>query len=134
LVTPDVSAADVKVEWRKMKWWLRAALWPMLLGLTAFRLVTPRDRLLRQIIGEELNDLPSDLDEALADHPLMTALTAERDRRLLQALGTLHEEKSQDNLTIAVVYGAQHVPIVVEYLRKRGYFVRSADWLTVISR
>jgi hypothetical protein len=134
LVTPDVNADEFKVEWRKMKWYVRAALWPALLGYTATRLVMPRERLLRQIIGDELNDLPSDLDEALADDPLVTALSGERDRRLLRALGALHEERSQDNLTVAVVYGARHVPVVVDYLRERGYFVRSADWLTVISR
>jgi hypothetical protein len=112
---------------------MRSAMWPVLLGFIAVRLVTPRDRLLRQVRGTELNDLPSDLDEAMAEHPLMQAMTVERDRRLIEALGTLCEDHSHASLTVAVVYGAGHVPAIIDCLVKRGYYVRSADWLTVIS-
>jgi hypothetical protein len=132
LVTPDLTADEFKHEWRTMPVWMRAAIWPVMLGFIAIRMLTPRRRLLRQLIDDELNDLPSDLDEAIAEHPLSRALTLERDRRLVEALGTLHEQHSQEGITIAVVYGAAHVPAIVEYLADRGYFVRSADWLTVI--
>lgn len=133
LIMPDMTADEFKGEWRKMPLWTRAAMWPLLLCFTAVRMVTPRTRLLRQVIGCELNDLPSDLDEALADHPLSRTLQVERDRRLVQALGALHDQRSGDNITIAVVYGAGHIPAVVEYLVELGYVVRSADWLTAIS-
>ncbi|HEU0238858.1 MAG TPA: hypothetical protein VFR11_06200 [Micromonosporaceae bacterium] len=132
LVAPDVTAVEFKREWRNMSLWIRAALWPLLLGFTAVRMVTPRSRLLRQVIDQELNDLPSDLDEALAEHPLGQAMIVERDRRLVEALGELHEQRSEERITVAVAYGAAHVPVIVEYLTSRGYFVRSATWLPVI--
>lgn len=133
LVTPDVSVDEFRGEWRKVPIWMRTAMWPVLVGFTAVRLVMPRDRLLRQVMGTELNDLPSDLDEALAEHPVTRAMTVERDRRLIEAIGTLCEDRAQESLTVAVVYGAGHVPAIVECLAKRGYYVRSADWLTAIS-
>ncbi len=67
-----VAASARSVARFRANWVVHSAL--LLLGLTVIRLVTPRDRLLRQVIGEELNDLPSDLEEALADHPLMSAV------------------------------------------------------------
>jgi hypothetical protein len=133
LVTPDLTAGEFMDEWRKVPPIQRAVMWPALLAFIAIRLVMPRGRLLRQVMGIELNDLPSDLDEALADDPMMQALTAERDRRLVEALGVLYDDRSHDGLTVAVVYGAAHVPAIVDCLVKRGYYVRSADWLTAIS-
>jgi len=132
VIAPDVNAAEFRHEWRKMPWWTRAALWPLLLAYTAIRMVTPRARLMRQVIDQELNDLPSELDEAIAEHPLGKAMSVERDRRLVEALGELHEQRSEESITVAVAYGAAHVPAIVEYLTSRGYFVRSATWLTVI--
>lgn len=132
LITPDLTADEFRHEWRTIPMWMRAVIWPVMLGYTVTRMLTPRRRLLRKLIDDELNDMPSDLDEALAEHPLGRALTVERDRRLVEALGTLHEEHSQESITVAVVYGAAHVPAIVEYLADRGYFVRTADWLTVI--
>jgi len=51
LVTPDVSVGEFRGEWRKAPMWMRAAMWPVLLGFTAVRLVMPRDPLLRQVNG-----------------------------------------------------------------------------------
>jgi hypothetical protein len=133
LITPDVTADEFRGEWRKVPILMRAAMWPLLLAFIAARLVMPRDRLLRQVMGTELNDLPSDLDDALNEHPFTQAMTDERDRRLIEALATLHEDRSPESLTVAVVYGARHVPAIVDCLVKRGYYVRSADWLPVVS-
>jgi pheromone shutdown protein TraB len=61
------------------------------------------------------------------------AMLGERDQRLVDALVRLHEERAHEDITIGIVYGAGHVPAVVNGLESRlGYFVRSADWLTVI--
>jgi hypothetical protein len=34
----------------------------------------------------------------------------ERDRLLVQALTSMHEERSQESIVVAVVYGAEHMP------------------------
>jgi hypothetical protein len=60
------------------------------------------------------------------------AFGGERDDRLLAALTRLHEQRCGEDIEVAVVYGAAHVPAVVRGLRDRyGYRPRSADWLTL---
>jgi hypothetical protein len=44
----------------------------------------------------------------------------------------LHDQRSGEDIEVAVVYGAAHVPVVVRGLMDRyGYRPRSADWLTI---
>ncbi len=60
------------------------------------------------------------------------AFGGERDDRLLAVLSRLHEERSGEDIEVAVVCGAAHVPAIVRGLMDRyGYRPRSADWLTV---
>jgi hypothetical protein len=49
-----VSAGEFRDEWRKVPTLQRAAMWPMLIAFIAVRLVMPRDRLLRQVMGRSL--------------------------------------------------------------------------------
>ncbi|NJC65178.1 hypothetical protein HC028_11795 [Planosporangium flavigriseum] len=43
----------------------------------------------------------------------------------------MNEERSGEDIEVAVVYGAAHVPAIVQGLMNRyGYRPRSADWLT----
>jgi len=82
----------------------------------------------------EQNDLPSPEEEDLADWSpkLEAAFGGERDDRLLAVLGRLHEGRNGENIEVAVVYGAGHVPAIVRGLMNRyGYRPRSGDWLTV---
>src|SRR6266487_3615751 len=82
----------------------------------------------------EQNDLPSPEQEDLADWSptLEAAFGGERDDRLLAVLCRLHEERSGEDIEVAVVYGAAHVPAIVRGLMNRyGYRPHSADWLTI---
>lgn len=82
----------------------------------------------------EQNDLPTPEEEDFAEAmpELDAAFGGERDERLLDALSRLHEQRGTEPIDVAVVYGAGHVPAIVAGLMKRhGYRVRSADWLTV---
>ncbi|HEY1484463.1 MAG TPA: hypothetical protein VGF84_00080 [Micromonosporaceae bacterium] len=100
------------------------------------QLLIPKRRLLKRVIGEELNDLPSSRDEDIADAfpQINDAMLGERDQRLIDALVGLHEEHKHEDITIGIVYGAAHVPAIVAGLEsKLGYFVRRADWVTVIN-
>jgi hypothetical protein len=55
-----------------------------------------------------------------------------RDSALVQALGTIHRERSGEQAKIAVVYGAAHIPAVVDYLAgPLRYHVEKSEWLTV---
>jgi hypothetical protein len=65
---------------------------------------------------------------------LVALLGAKRDRLLMTALEAIHEVHSGDPLTVAVVYGADHVPAITHGLHARhGYSVRDAEWLTVFT-
>jgi hypothetical protein len=58
----------------------------------------------------------------------------DRDRDLLKALQGVHEERKDEAIEVAVVYGAAHMPAVVRGLHARfGYrAVRGSEWLTAI--
>ncbi len=82
----------------------------------------------------EQNDLPSPTKEDAVDWSpeLEAAFGGERDDRLLAVLSRLHEERTGEDIEVAVVCGAAHVPAIVRGLMDRyGYRPRSADWLTV---
>lgn len=54
-----------------------------------------------------------------------------RDALLTRALDAIHQQRSQEPISVAVVYGAAHMPAVVRYLARYGYRASSAEWLTV---
>ena len=50
----------------------------------------------------------------------------------LQALGVIHAERQNEPAKVAVVFGAAHIPAVVDYLTATfRYYVENAVWLTV---
>jgi hypothetical protein len=63
---------------------------------------------------------------------LLTVMIDKRDELLLTALDAVHDTCSGDAITVAVVYGAMHVPAILRGMRSlHGYSVRGAEWLTV---
>jgi hypothetical protein len=56
-----------------------------------------------------------------------------RDAGLVQALGAIHRERYAEQAKVAVVYGAAHIPAVVDYLTEAfRYYAEKAEWLTVV--
>jgi hypothetical protein len=61
------------------------------------------------------------------------AMTGRRDQRLLDALGGIHAEHGDEQIRVAIVHGAGHVPAIVSGLGDRyGYRPRGAEWPTVL--
>ncbi len=83
----------------------------------------------------EQADEHDDRWERLASGRLGRAIQGQinvRDSRLVKALGAIHQERQNEPIEIAVVFGAAHIPAVVDYLtEKLGYYVANARWLTV---
>jgi hypothetical protein len=134
LLNPDVTAAQATADLKSLPRWMYALL---LVAAPVFGLVfTVRGPRAFLDTDLEVDDLPkTSRAEALADGPVIEALTARRDRLLLDALGEIHTERSGEPITIAVVYGAGHIPAVAAGLRDRyGYRPREAEWLTVFSQ
>jgi len=57
----------------------------------------------------------------------------ERDRRLGEALTSIHVKRSQGSIAVAVVYGAAHMRAAVSHLRTLGYGSTGCERLTVFS-
>ena len=132
IVRPDVGAEEFKATWRRVPLTDRLLMW-CVLPLVVLARLFGGTRLIWSRSMEQ-DDLPSPQEEARAEQmpELDAAFGGERDARLLTALGRLHEERRMEDIEVAVVYGAGHVPVIVHALMDRyGYRPRSADWLTV---
>jgi hypothetical protein len=134
---PDAEASTFGASWRRLPLNLRLQLMALLsLGGVGMRLFGSREA----VAGlAEVDDLPSRQEmEARADPrigPLLEILEDDRDALLLRALDTIHDERHDEALQVAVVYGAGHMGAVVHHLdRKFRYWARDAEWLTVFER
>lgn len=131
VLAPDMSASEAMDELRKLpRWmyWMLLLLAPVM-GLV-FALRGPRAFLDPDMA---VDDLPSTARaEMLVDDDLDRAMLGRRDERLLAALTAIHTERWQEPVTVAVVYGAGHMPAVVRGLMKTyDYRPRDGEWLTV---
>jgi hypothetical protein len=131
---PDMTDDEFAAAWRDIPGWQRTvalAAFPLYgLHLMAFG---SRHSLAR---GLEVNDTDwYERRAAAATGPgneLLTVVGEKRDRLLMTALEAVHDTCAGEAITVAVVYGAMHVPPITNGLRSRhDYSVRSAEWLTV---
>ena len=71
-------------------------------------------------------------EEQLADTATAHMFHDTRDRKLLEELVLLHEQRRREPITVGVVYGAAHMPAVCNGLAERyRYRPRKAEWMTV---
>ncbi len=89
----------------------------------------------RRFIGRflSLDDQPRWADQADGRFgSLFELLVQHRDELLLDALASIHEARGAEPVTVAVVYGAGHMPAVIHGMLDRyGYQPRGAEWLTI---
>jgi hypothetical protein len=133
VVRPDVSSEEFAAGWRRVPLAHRLVMWCLLPGIVLARLFGGTRMIWSRSM--ELNDLPSPEDERQADWSpeLQAAFGGDRDNRLVAALCRLHDEHNGQDAEVAVVYGAAHMPAIVQGLADRyGYRPRRADWLTVV--
>lgn len=129
VIRPDVSADELVRGWRTLPLWFRALVWCALPFVVIAQFFGGRKRLLAPEVVVSDADLPiSGLEERF-----LTAFRDERDARLLAALFKLHKSRSAERISVAVVYGACHVPDLVHQLAGRlGYRPCSAEWITAV--
>ncbi|HEX5542790.1 MAG TPA: hypothetical protein VFX60_14710 [Micromonospora sp.] len=112
----------------RMPWWgwLEVALLTPI--LTVMMAVGVRKWVLRR--GYEVSD---DSDVRIFLRFLQKPLVNDVDRDLLAALCEIHEARHTEPIQVAVVYGAGHVPAVIQGLYERyRYRARSGEWLDII--
>jgi hypothetical protein len=132
VVNPDLSGADFEAGWRELPLLQRAVLSAAgpLVGVDRL-LFGSRRALARQLelTDVEWHDRALEIDSA---DQLEELIVDRRDRLLIAALDRIHRERCHEAITVAVVYGAWHVPAVIDGLRGlHRYGVRGAEWLTV---
>jgi hypothetical protein len=132
VIRPDMTAAEFGEGWRAVPVLQRTlviCVAPLLAAV--FWLIGTRRMLSRYAA---VDDLPAPDESQLRDHAseLMELIVDRRDSLLLSALDDLHGQQMTEPMTVAVVYGAGHMPAVAHHLAAAyGYRPRVAEWLTV---
>ena len=91
----------------------------------------------RELLAENLvvEDLPSSEEELTEDEGfsrLDSLLVDERDRKLIEHIANVNNERSHTSQRIGIVYGAFHMRCVMAFLmQKLNYRVAKADWVKV---
>lgn len=133
VINPDATAAQALSDLREagrrryLVWLLSAPVLGLVFALRgpqAFADTNIAIRITRPEAGARIPD---------SDHyPVMRALLGHRDRLLLDAVREVMERRRDDPITVAVVYGAMHIPMVcAELMVRHGYQLREPEWLTV---
>ena len=91
----------------------------------------------REMLAENLavEDLPSSEEDLSEDESLSrldSLIVDERDRKLIEHIANVNNERSQTSQRIAIVYGAFHMRCVMAFLmQKLNYRVVKAEWVKV---
>lgn len=135
VLCPDLTGAEFDARYRRVGWGERLIMAVAAPVMAATMLLVGPQRLLAwQLRDLQLDDEPTPaqqtVDEAMDD--LTAVLVDQRDKLVVHALGRIHQEHAQDQLRIAVVYGASHVPGIVHAMHAQyGYRARNGEWLTM---
>ena len=134
IVIPDISTEDFEAGWQRVPLHTRAMIMigAPLYGLWLAAFGT------RRWIGKHaaLDDLKTN-EETLAeipDDPLGDLILNSRDKLLVDELLRIHAEHCDEPMTVAVVYGANHMRAVANSLHAaHRYLPRDAEWVTVLA-
>ncbi|GAA1583273.1 hypothetical protein GCM10009789_41360 [Kribbella sancticallisti] len=135
LITPDLTGEEFDQGVQQLSLKTRVLMFGVApIAAAAMNLFNARERLLlsRDI---EVNDLPTAAEELESDEmgSFRGLLLGRRDELVVAALTDLVDERSTEDLQVAVVYGAAHVPGILTGLGKLDYRVVGADWITVVA-
>lgn len=134
VINPDISATEAISDLRALGRW---TYFPLVLGAPLFGLVATA-RGPRMFLGQglEVKLPPTRVGVRMPhlDHGRMErAMLERRDRLLVDALEQIHAERRRERITVAVVYGAGHIPAVyAALLVHHGYRPGKPQWLTAI--
>lgn len=135
IVRPDMDGDQFRRGWRRLPVLVRLGAWVLAPAYGVGLLVFGSRAFLARRLGSS-EDLPTREDELGYGRfdPLAEMLVDDRDGLLVRALDGIYQQRSQEPISVAIVYGAGHMPAVVRYLAGRyGYRATSAEWLTVFT-
>ena len=135
VICPDSSGEQFQARWQTIPRWQRVATLGMIGSVTAAQRLFGSRWLLTILQDSSLDDLPTNEEvlQPVLPPDVERLVLDERDERLLRTLYDLHDRRAAEPITVAVVYGAQHMRAVTTGLSTpHGYKVRAGDWLTVM--
>ena len=132
-VAPDMSGEEFQDGFDELPWKTRAMLWAAAPVVTIGQFFAGRRALLTPDI--EVDDLPTRQEELRGAEwdRFFDLLLDRRDGRAVAAVAEVVRDRGDEELEVAVVYGAKHVPGILRGLYRLGYRVVGADWLMAVS-
>jgi hypothetical protein len=133
ILNADMDERAFDARWSSLPIMLRAQLFIIIPVYVVYLLLFgTRDTLARNLA---LEDLPSSEEILLEDdsfEPLDSLLIDERDRKLIEHIAKLNDERWEKAHRIGIVYGAFHMRSVMGFLmHKLNYRVAKAEWVKV---
>jgi hypothetical protein len=132
-VAPDMSGEEFQEGFQDLPWKTRAMMWAVTPVVSIGQFFAGRRALLSPDI--EVNDLPTRQEELRGEEwdRFFDLLLDRRDDRAVAAVANVVRDHGDQELEVAVVYGAKHVPGILRGLYGLGYRVVQADWLMAVS-
>ncbi|MCM3873532.1 MAG: hypothetical protein ND895_22845 [Pyrinomonadaceae bacterium] len=133
ILNADMEASAFDERWSSLPIVLRAQLFIIIPVYVVYLfLFGTRETLAKHLA---LEDLPSAEEILLEDESfeqLDSLLVDERDRKLIEHIAKLNDERSEETLKVGIVYGAFHMRGVMAFLmQKLNYRVTKAEWVKV---
>jgi hypothetical protein len=131
VIVPDIEPEEFERGWTRVPLFDAIALPAAAVGFGAWMRWFGTRRQLAESL--ERNDLPTLDDLEVADRweAVVELIVDTRDRILTERIRMLHEERRDEALRVAVVWGAEHMRAVVQALHALRYRVTDGDWMTV---
>ncbi len=134
LIHADVSAERFEKRWWKLATWLRIIL-PLvapLYGLYLRYFGTRTD--IARGLGTNLRKSRREILAGEEYEKVMDVLLDWRDRRLLDVIDQTRLRNKNADISIAVLFGANHMRAVIRHLIDNlGYHITKAEWVTVFT-
>jgi hypothetical protein len=131
ILWPDLSGEQARRGWQTVPWVQRLAVFTLVPVFAVGMRIFGSRRVLGRFLATE--DLPTWEDHAVREvFPALTKFIGDdRDKMLADALVSILTTRTDEEILVGVVYGAEHMRAVVKELALHGYRPRSAAWLTV---
>src|SRR5215208_6227131 len=138
VVRPDMDAARFRRGWRRLPVLVRLWAWVLVPAFGMGLLVSGSREFLARRLGSQ-EDLPTREEELGYGRfdAFQELLVEDRDALLVRALEAIHQQWSQEPISVAVVYGAGHMPggrPLPRALRLPRQQCRMADRIRVLIR
>ena len=133
VLNTDMEGSAFDERWSSLPIKLRAQLFVFIPIFVLYLFIFgTREMLAKNLIVEDLLSSEEELSEDDIFTTLNSLVRDERDRKLIEHIENIDNERSQTSQRIGIVYGAFHMRCVMAFLMQElNYRVTRADWVKV---